>query len=41
MYDKIRALYTQLDACCEKLQQFKAEGVLDGYSDQLLGLHVN
>ena len=37
MFGKIRDIYGRVDACCEVLQKFKAEGVLDGYSEQLLG----
>ncbi|CAE7295378.1 unnamed protein product [Symbiodinium sp. KB8] len=36
MYAKIRAVYSDVDACCEKMQALKAEGVLDGYTDQLI-----
>ncbi|CAE7244059.1 unnamed protein product [Symbiodinium sp. CCMP2592] len=36
MYAKIRAVYSAVDACCEKLQKHKAEGVLDGYNEKTI-----
>ena len=41
MYAKIRAVYSAVDACCEKLQKYKAEGVLDGYNEKLLDCLIN
>ena len=36
MYEKIRGVYGQVDECCEALQKYKAEGVLNGFTDKLL-----
>ena len=41
MYAKIRTMHGLVDCCCENLQKFKAEGVLDGYSDTLLDCLIN
>ncbi|CAE7816444.1 unnamed protein product, partial [Symbiodinium microadriaticum] len=35
MYEKIRGVYGQVDECCEALQKYKAEGVLNGYTDKM------
>ncbi|CAE6968118.1 unnamed protein product, partial [Symbiodinium sp. CCMP2456] len=37
MYNKIRSVYAAVDGCSEKLEKFKADGMVDGFSEELLG----
>lgn len=37
MYAKIRSVYASVDACSETLEKYKADGMVDGFSEELLG----
>ena len=37
MIAKIHTSYQQLDACCDELDKLQSAGVVNGYTDELLG----